>query len=51
MEKIRKIGILGLLLILVNTLFFFVFQDSIIPFLLNMSIAIYLFSFLFRSKK
>lgn len=50
MGTFRKIGIFGILLILVNTFCFFIFHDSIVPFLLNMPIAIYLCSFLFKRR-
>ncbi|EJX01143.1 membrane protein [gut metagenome] len=48
MRKSKKIGIFGILLILVNIIFFFAFQENIIPFLINISVAIYLCSFLFK---
>lgn len=51
MGTFRKIGIFGILLILVNTCCFFIFHDNIVPFLLNIPIAIYLFSFLFKRRK
>lgn len=44
----KGIGILGLLLILINIISFFVFQEKIIPFLLNTFVAIYLCFFLFK---
>lgn len=46
----KSIGILGLLLILINLISFFVFQGKIIPFLLNTLVAIYLCLFLFKKK-